>query len=118
MRPIERSPDGNGSVGEQPARQWRLRRKLPHVPILVGLWPTEDEVLKEARVRAIIGADYCSTSLREAVSYCIEAAHKAGDARGSVNSVVEFPVAFDQPQHPESVHEEAGSGAGRPDHIR
>ena len=96
----------------------RLRRKLPHVPILVGLWPTEDEVLKEARVRAIIGADYCSTSLREAVSYCIEAAHKAGDARGSVNSVVEFPVAFDQPQHPESVHEEAGSGAGRPDHIR
>jgi hypothetical protein len=96
----------------------RLKRKLPHVPILVGLWPTEDEVLKEARVRAIIGADYCSTSLREAVSYCIEAAHKAGDARGSVNSVVEFPVAFDQPQHPESVHEEAGSGAGRPDHIR
>jgi predicted PurR-regulated permease PerM len=96
----------------------RLRRKMPHVPILVGLWPTEDEVLKEARVRAIIGADYCSTSLREAVSYCIEAAHKAGDARGSVNSVVEFPVAFDQPQHPESVHEEAGSGAGRPDHIR
>jgi hypothetical protein len=96
----------------------RLKRKLPHVPILVGLWPTEDQVLKEARVRAIIGADYCSTSLREAVSYCIEAAHKAGDARGSVNSVVEFPVAFDQPQHPESVHEEAGSGAGRPDHIR
>jgi len=82
----------------------RLRRKLPHIPILVGLWPTEDEVLKEARVRAIIGADYCSTSLREAVSYCIEAAQKASDARGSVNSVVEFPVVFDQPHGPESVH--------------
>ncbi len=96
----------------------RLRRKLPHVPILVGLWPTGDEVLKEARVRAIIGADCCSTSLREAVSYCIEAAHKASEARGSVNSVVNFPVVFDQPQPPESVREEAGSGAGRPDHIR
>ena len=92
-----------------------------------ALWPwnasrvvgkSEDEVLKEARVRAIIGADYCSTSLREAVSYCIEAAQKAGETRESVNSVVEFPVVFDQPQHPESVHEEAGSGAGRPDHIR
>ena len=96
----------------------RLKRKLPYVPILVGLWPTGDEVLKEARVRAIIGADYCSTSLREAVSYCIEAAHKASEARGSVNSVVNFPVVFDQPQPPESVREESGSGAGRPDHIR
>ena len=36
----------------------RLRRKLPHAPILVGLWPSDDEVLKEERVRAIIGADY------------------------------------------------------------
>ena len=55
----------------------RMRRKLPHAPILVGLWPSDDEVLKEARVRAIIGADYYVTSLREAVSYCVEAAHKA-----------------------------------------
>jgi predicted PurR-regulated permease PerM len=52
----------------------RLRRKLPDVPILVGLWPTDDQVLKEERVRDIIGADYYSTSLREAASLCIEAA--------------------------------------------
>ena len=54
----------------------RLRRKLPHAPILVGLWPADDEVLKEERVRGIIGADYYVTSLREAVSFCVEAAHK------------------------------------------
>ena len=61
----------------------RMRRKLPHAPILVGLWPSDDEVLKEERVRAIIGADYYVTSLREAVSFCVEAAHNVGEARGS-----------------------------------
>jgi predicted PurR-regulated permease PerM len=61
----------------------RMRRKLPHAPILVGLWPSEDEVLKEERVRAIIGADYYVTSLREAVSFCVEAALNVGEASGS-----------------------------------
>jgi len=61
----------------------RLRRKLPHAPILVGLWPAEDEVLKEERVRGIIGADYYVTSLREAVSFCVEAAHKNREATGN-----------------------------------
>ena len=36
----------------------RLKRRLPGVPILVGLWPSEDEVLTSDRVRAVIGADY------------------------------------------------------------
>jgi predicted PurR-regulated permease PerM len=62
----------------------RLRRKLPHAPILVGLWPAEDEILKEERVRGIIGADYYVTSLREAVSFCVEAAHKIREASGNV----------------------------------
>jgi hypothetical protein len=62
----------------------RLRRKLPRAPILVGLWPAEDEVLKEERVRGIIGADYYVTSLREAVSFCVEAAHKIREASGNV----------------------------------
>jgi hypothetical protein len=39
---------------------------VPHAAILVGLWPSDDEVLKEERVRASIGADYYVTSLREA----------------------------------------------------
>ncbi len=58
----------------------RLHRRLPGVPILVGLWPSEDDVLGSDRVRAVIGADYYSTSLREAVNACVEAAHKASDA--------------------------------------
>ncbi len=58
----------------------RLKRRLPGVPILVGLWPSEDEVLTSDRVRVVIGADYYSTSLREAVNSCVEAARKAAEA--------------------------------------
>jgi len=65
----------------------RLKRKLPRAPILVGLWPSDDEVLREERVRAIIGADYYATSLRQAVTFCVEAAHKAGEASESANSL-------------------------------
>ena len=54
----------------------RLRRRLPGVPILVGLWPAEDSVLKDERIRAVIGADYYTTSLRDAVNACVEAASK------------------------------------------
>ncbi len=52
----------------------RLRRRLPGVPVLVGLWPAEDAVLHEERVRAVIGADYYATSLGEAVGFCVGAA--------------------------------------------
>jgi hypothetical protein len=54
----------------------RLRRRLPKVPILVGLWPAEDSVLKDERIKAVIGADYYTTSLRDAVNACVEAASK------------------------------------------
>ena len=56
----------------------RLRRRLPGVPVLVGLWPAEDAVLREDRVRAVIGADYYATSLREAVGFCAAAAGGGG----------------------------------------
>ncbi len=60
----------------------RLQRRLPGVPILVGLWPSEDDALRSDRVRAVIGADYYSTSLREAVNSCVEAARKAAETNG------------------------------------
>ncbi|MBV9858968.1 MAG: AI-2E family transporter [Alphaproteobacteria bacterium] len=60
----------------------RLRRTLPQVPILVGLWPAEDEVLKDDQARAAIGADCYATALRDAVRFCMEAAHKASRSRG------------------------------------
>jgi predicted PurR-regulated permease PerM len=52
----------------------RLRRTIPRAPILIGFWEPEDEVVKELRVRAVIGADYYATSLREAVDSCLKAA--------------------------------------------
>jgi hypothetical protein len=62
----------------------RLRRKLPpQTPVLVGLWPAEDSVLKDERIRAVIGADYYTTSLREAVNACVEAASKTADTPAS-----------------------------------
>jgi hypothetical protein len=57
----------------------RLRERIPGVPILVGLWPSEDTVLKNDRVRAVMGADYLITSLREALEICVEVAHQKAD---------------------------------------
>lgn len=53
----------------------RLRRRMPGVPILVGLWPSEEAAVKDKRVQAVIGADYYTTSLREAVDTCVKVAH-------------------------------------------
>jgi predicted PurR-regulated permease PerM len=58
----------------------RLRQRIPDIPILVGLWPSEDVVLKDDRVRAVIGADYFTTSLREALDTCVEVARLKADA--------------------------------------
>jgi predicted PurR-regulated permease PerM len=60
----------------------RLRQRLPDVLILVGYWPAEEEILRDARIRATIGADYYTSSLHDTVEACVEAAYKAaiGDA--------------------------------------
>ncbi|MBL6457722.1 AI-2E family transporter [Belnapia sp. T6] len=55
----------------------RLRQRLPGAPILVGLWPAEEAVLTDQKVQHFLGADYYTTSLREAVTACLDAAHKA-----------------------------------------
>jgi predicted PurR-regulated permease PerM len=52
----------------------RLRQRIPHAPILVGLWPTEEAILKDEKLRAVVGADYYVASLREAVVCCLTAA--------------------------------------------
>jgi hypothetical protein len=55
----------------------RQRWRLPEVPILVGFWPDEAELLKDDRMRAAIGADYYASSLHDAVEACLEAAYKS-----------------------------------------
>ena len=57
----------------------RLRQKLPDAPILVGLWPAEDAVLREEALRKAIGADYYVSALREGVKACLDAARKAAE---------------------------------------
>ena len=56
----------------------RLRQRLSSdVPVLVGLWPDREEIRHDGRLRAAVGADYYTSSLREAVETCLEVAHKA-----------------------------------------
>jgi predicted PurR-regulated permease PerM len=52
----------------------RLKKKAPKAPILVGLWPTEDPVLKSEAMRATLGADYYVSSMRDAVVQCLKVA--------------------------------------------
>ena len=52
----------------------RLHQRVPGVPVLVGLWPAEAEILKDDRLRAALGAEYYASSLRETVEACIDAA--------------------------------------------
>ncbi len=61
----------------------RLRQRLPGVPILVGLWPAEQDDTDGQRTRNVVGADLYASTLKEAVNACVEAAHAdAGTARG------------------------------------
>jgi predicted PurR-regulated permease PerM len=52
----------------------RLRDRAPGVPVLVGIWPTDETLLNDERLRVAVDADYFATSLRGAVQCCEEAA--------------------------------------------
>lgn len=53
----------------------RLRQRLPAgTPILVGLWPAEEAVLKDPQLQKTVGADHYVSSLREAVDVCLRLA--------------------------------------------
>ena len=52
----------------------RLRQRLPRARLMVGLWPVEQAILTDDRLRAAVGADVYVSSLREAVESCLEAA--------------------------------------------
>ncbi len=52
----------------------RLHQRLPAARLLVGLWPADQAILTDDRLRAAVGADVYASSLREAVEACLEAA--------------------------------------------
>ncbi len=65
----------------------RLRQRLPRgAPILVGLWPSQDQALKDKAVQRSIGSDYFISSLREAVDCCVEAARSASEPASSTRT--------------------------------
>jgi hypothetical protein len=106
----------------------RLRRRLPQAKIVDGFWTlTAQEAEERDDALAATRADLVVTSLRQAVEQVVNAAKEAANAdlegeirapavapQASGDSVVEFPVVFDQSERPESVHEEPASA----DHFR
>jgi predicted PurR-regulated permease PerM len=57
----------------------RLRARLRHnVPMLVGFWREGDELLQDERLRAAVGADYYTSTLREAVEKTLQAVQNSG----------------------------------------
>jgi hypothetical protein len=52
----------------------RLHERAAGKPILVGLWPAEDEILRNETLREHVGADFYVVSLREAVAACLSVA--------------------------------------------
>jgi predicted PurR-regulated permease PerM len=50
----------------------RLRARMPGVPVLVGIWPTDETLLNDDRLRAAVEADYFATSLHGAVMACLK----------------------------------------------
>ena len=59
----------------------RLTKKGPGIPILVGLWPADDTRLKDRQFQDQVGANYFTTSLRQAVNVCV------GVAEGTMQAV-------------------------------
>ena len=52
----------------------RLRQSFPRARLLVGLWPADQAILTDDRLRAAVGADVYTSSWREAVEACLDAA--------------------------------------------
>ena len=54
----------------------RLRKRLPEAQFLVGLWPSQDQILKDTHLRQMVSADYYVSTLHEAVEVCLAMAHQ------------------------------------------
>jgi hypothetical protein len=103
----------------------RLRRRLPQAKIVDGFWTLMAQEAEERNALAATRADCVVTSLRQAVEQVVNAAKEAAsaDLKGEIrappvelpaaassDSVVEFPILFDQSQRPKAVHEDAHAG--------
>jgi predicted PurR-regulated permease PerM len=70
----------------------RLRKQVPNVPIMVGLWPADDKVLQDEGLRRNLGADHYVSSLRDGVVCCLKVAtstDRTPEAAGAVSAAPE-----------------------------
>ncbi|RAI58628.1 AI-2E family transporter [Roseicella frigidaeris] len=58
----------------------RLRERLPDRPVLVGLWPEGEPVLRDRQLQVALGTDQVATTLREAVQACLQVARQSDAA--------------------------------------
>jgi predicted PurR-regulated permease PerM len=76
--------DISGSTAQLRYLLQRLRRRLPAgTPILVGLWTEAEPTLKNADIRAAIGADYFVSSFEDGVNACLAVAQRCGENMSS-----------------------------------
>ena len=69
----------------------RLRQRMPGVPLLVGLWPEGEAVLTDKAQARMVGADYFTASLHDAVTQCLKVAAalpEAGAEKGVAEKVL------------------------------
>jgi hypothetical protein len=60
----------------------RLRQKLPHGTIAVGLWPSGETMAREEELRRTLGADAVVSTLKEAVDLAIARCSESAADRG------------------------------------
>ncbi len=48
----------------------RVRNRWPEAKIVVGLWTRDDEILTDERMKAVVGADFYATSLKDVLTRC------------------------------------------------
>ena len=59
----------------------RIRQRFPLCPVLVGFWDPDDALLGDAGAQEMAGATAFASSLHDAVSKCLEEAHKVEQPR-------------------------------------
>lgn len=69
--------EANGAPAHARYLLKRLRSALPNRPVLAGLWPEHDQIFQDEELRQRLGADRCTTSLRETLQTCLQIAREA-----------------------------------------
>lgn len=79
----------------------RLRQRAGDIPVLVGLWPSNDAVLRDETLRKQIGADHYVATLHAGVEACLSVAREAArQASPRAERIREFKAQLNIPTKP------------------